>query len=46
MSTMQRVDSEIVEILNKACKHLDIDSKVNVLRILLKAGAKAKGIKL
>jgi len=46
MSTMQRVDPETVEILNKACKHLDITSKTNVIKILVKAGAKAKGVKL
>ena len=32
-------------IINATCEQLDIKSKTNVLEILVKAGAKAKGIK-
>jgi len=35
-----------MKIVDKACEHLEIDSKVNVIKILVKAGAEAKGVVL
>jgi len=41
-----RISTEAGNIVDLASKQLEITSKKNVLTILIKAGAQAKGIKL
>lgn len=41
-----RIPKESMKIVEATCVKLEITNKTDVIRILIKAGAKAKGIKV
>lgn len=45
-TTSIRIPDETMKIVEKTCKHLEIESKTNVIKILVREGAKARGVKI